>query len=295
MSIISLFRKKEEKTMEIRKVCVLFNLPDHTSLLAAALFTAVVREYEGLDVDMYDIRDDVSHGYDQYVWIDAGQPEAYLAYYSQILKWDAGLKDHTGLAKLMRTASLTYESDHREEGLTALEKVLDALEERGHPSVVAPLRRFTTMNEAFMTLEADGKTIELYSRLLKTCYRYYQGEAIHLEDFILLAPASEEDIAVAMVTQQLVCKALASKVREAYVHGRYFHYINFTTPEIYGLFRRLKLAKKEFLHVAMGSYGVVTYSSLPVALEKTQYGENILQVGPKEIPVQTPGSILRMN
>ncbi len=62
-------------------ICVVFNMVDHVSILAATIFACFMRSGSS-NVTMVDIRDVIPETCDLYYWIDCGDFEAFMKYYT---------------------------------------------------------------------------------------------------------------------------------------------------------------------------------------------------------------------
>lgn len=290
MSIIDFFRKNEQVPMQdVKSVTVVFNLVDHASLLSASLYALLRETLDGVSVRLIDIRDPLVDETDQYVWIGLGDWAAIQAYYQQIAVGSTveETQAHKTYLNRIRQRSEFIATDSNEFLLeTTLARV-----DQGNPTFpdVDLCHRFSVMSETFMTPEIDIEGLEWYHRVLGLAYRLYQGHSVKLTDFHQCLPGSEQAQQDFLQAQKAVIRTANMKMREVHAAGRHMHLLTALDSEIYGLLRRVRLSKKEWLHVSMGSYGVVTSASVPVHLDVKSYGGHVLYLGPKHMPVEAYG------
>jgi hypothetical protein len=282
MGIIQLFQKKSAKQIKpIEKVVVVFNIVNHESLLASVLYTLIRQDLDKIDVVLADVRDDIPQDADQYVWIGVDNV-AYADILTRLYGDGKTFEEHRSFVTKVTKESIVIRGDNKQR---LLEETLNALESAQPVSHAQISRRFIVASEVFMEHKVELETLELYSRTLDTAYRYYQGEAVTLDDFHRLASGTDSMKEFWLENQKKINKTATLKMRPVSINGRLLFMLNTTGPEVYFLLRRLSLSHKEWVHVSSGTHGVVVFSSVPINMDKEKHLVHVLKIQPNEMPL----------
>lgn len=266
-------KKKESKEIVINKVAILFNLANHASLLTAAIY-AMLRQETGIQVALVDIRDAFPEDMDAYYWIDSGSPEQHKDFvFSQMQRPLITMADRTWVNRLKSCSTIIKPNDISENDRSPIDGIFSKMlmqardEELIPESIHRLMLRFTVLSELFMTPDIDPEDCFIYYEALELAYRFYLGRDVKVDDFLHLSHPTEKELGKFMESQKQVNRALLYKRREIRIGSQSVQYLNALTPDLYGLIRRIVLAKKEFAHISMGSYGQVLYASIPISQE----------------------------
>ena len=282
------FSRKQEELQTVTSVAVVFNIANHLSLLAATLYS-LVRGLHDPDVQviLVDIRDNLPEA-DRYVWIDAGRP--------QVLR-DA-LKDRIGSIKdpngekariaLIEKNSIVLETEATDTpsiSTTSLGKVMmeleatfPSLEEDSLPRRLAA--RLWGLSLAFEQPKVAVEDYESYTRVLEMAYVGYHGTKISLQDLNTAAidrgEPNEERLLAFREEQQFFASLIGRKTRLELIGTTWAYYITAMGPDVYAFIRRIRLAKKPYIHTSMGCYGVVVYTDSPLDASVALWKETIV-------------------
>lgn len=284
-TILSIMGKKKQNQAEaeIRSIVILFNKVNHASLIAATLAERLCNERIGgnVSVMMADIRDGFSDDADRYIWLDCGTPDQYTSYYvpggkfpvgqeAELKAWFEELK-----AKSVVLSPIVRQDRQIEETVLGLVYLYlyeaDIASEMDRPLFM----RYAMLSEQFLSGDnrMEEHDVTAYSTALLWAYNNYNGMPITLKTMEALLTPSEGQVSNFIEKQPLINKAMTNRYKAVQIGNRMVYQFSSTGPEIYGLLRRAALAKKEFLHVSMGSFGSVLYSSVPMPEPaKSNYG-----------------------
>lgn len=276
--ILPFLRKKDEAQPEIKKVAVIANIVDQSSLLAATLYTLVKRRHGEQEVCLVDIRDAFPEA-DQYVWMDCGSPSHLKEYFMGLLQVQGTHQAaqrawyDTVIKKSLHLTSLPAQTEDPDPACTVIGHALYQLVKEGllQEDEIGPYMRFSVLSIAFHTDKIEKEDVVAFYDLLEMAYQYYLGQNLSLEHFLHSSAPAQLEVDLFIEHQKAVNRAMVSKVREIVVGHRSVHYVTTVGPEVHGLIRRLRLAKKEFIHMSMGSYGSVLYASIPVPAELSEH------------------------
>jgi hypothetical protein len=289
MNIINLLFKKTVATDDVVKnAVVIFNRFDHESLVSAVFYALLRKQIEDIDINLVDIRDVVPDEADQYVWVGTASTDAFASYRKQIhTESGRDLREQRRMLEHMDAKSLRI----RPIGAGSLfDTTLDLVTLTEGRSEVSLCRRFSRLVDDYMKPSAKLEDIEFYGRVLELAHRYYEGYPVKLEDFHCLANADKQARDAWDAQQKVVNRLSVRKMRPVVIGGRALFMVNTTGLEIYGILRRLRCAKKEWIHVSSGAYGTVAYSSVPIALQKENYIGHILTIAPEAMPLDAFGA-----
>lgn len=279
-SLKNLFRPESSVVKkQVSTLGVVFNSVNHTSLLAA-VFTAIILEQKAkIKVFLIDVRDAFQEA-DMYLWLDAGditKSKDYLLFKSK----DGATREsyrpriqiiESSIFLGRRPGAAPISADE-----TVLGRACDFIQE--NYGMIADedrtlFYRWAMVGERWNTEIGRSFTNEAaaYSHLLQCCYLFYCGNELTYDN-IRQHPfeVSNEEGQIYVQEQKIFGKAMVRRCRYVFVDGVGFHYLNTTGPEVYGLIRRISIANQNFIHVTEGSYGTVSYGSIP--LPKKQTGE----------------------
>lgn len=252
------------------KIAVIFNLPDHESLLAAAMASLLLKEKA--EVILSDIRDPLPES-ESYLWIGCGNQTSLSGYYADQL-------DRKDLATVFSSSVFIMrpvkERIELEDGL--IFQVSDALEDAGVDSVA--MKRWAIVSLNWFSSDLAQELVVPYYEVLAKASSLYTGDDVSLSEFTAISQeCSESELRDFEQRQVKINKTIARKVRQIPLGDKIFHMVTGLSDDIYGILRRLSLAKKSILHLSMGSYGMVLYSDKPVDAERMKL-VNALNLSP---------------
>ena len=118
-----------------------------------------------------------------------------------------------------------------------------------------------------MSFDQPQVTVEEYSAYLcalNLVYNGYHGQRITLHDLNEAVTERNEptmtQLAAFREEQQFFASLIARKTRLDLIGNKYVYFITEMGPDVYALIRRIRLAKKPFIHTAIGCYGIVVYT-----------------------------------
>lgn len=288
------FKKKKHEGVgeaEVRSVCVIFNLINHASLMAAVLYATVLEERTALDVHLVDVRDVFPDDADQYIWFEAGTMEEYRAYYvsqysaAKVAPSSELMKRFDAIEK--RSTYVT--EDSRQDMLVDDTVIGKAFRELVDCEIISNSERVLFSKYAMLSIgwlhqSSEAHEIVAYSEALQWCYHRYSGKPMTIADFKQLSSVTEEKVEEYIRDQKNVNRSIAQRCKSAYVDGKFVYYLTATGSEIYGIIRRIRVTKNEFLHCSLGSNGIILYASSAVTSEdfiESFVGQGILNLIPK--------------
>lgn len=288
-------RKKEESSngAEVRSVCVIFNLINHASLMAAVLYATVLEERTALDVHLVDIRDVFPDDADAYVWFEAGTMEEYRAYYvSQYsaAKITPGPELMKGFDAIEAKSTYVFE-DTRQDMLVDDTVIGKAFRELTDFEIINQSERtlfskYAVLSMGWLQQSSEPSDVVAYHEALQWCYHRYCGKPMTIADLKQLSTVSEEKVEEYIRDQKNVNRSIAQRCKSAYVDGKFVYYLTATGSEIYGIIRRIRVTKNDFIHCSLGSNGVILYASSAIISEdftRSFIGQGVLNLIPKII------------
>ena len=286
------FLRKEEAAVDVKKIAVVANIADQASLVAATLYTLVKRQKGEQSVQLIDIRDAFPEA-DQYVWIDCGSASHLKEYFAGFVQASQASQSaqkawYDGVVKKsLHIHARPQSGEELDPTCSVIGQVIYRLveEELLQPDEIGSYMRLAVLSTNFHTDKIEKEDCITFYDILELAYQHYLGHPLTVGGFILTAPPSQLEIDLFVDHQKAVNQALVSKVREIIVGGRSVHYLTTVGPEVYGLIRRLRLAKKDFIHMSMGSYGTILYASVPVPAEMAEH-KSLLKLAPEVVPVR---------
>lgn len=263
------FLKKQETERPIRKVAMVFNYPDHASFTAAVLFKMIyevsVPGHEK-ELILLDVRDAFPSDIDQYFWFETGTVSQFREYYHGMMeqinsdeerKWYLNMRDNSVRFFSKKIPDAAPADNVVGEMLTyALEHEL--LSKEQHERYM----RFAVLSENFMTEELSAEEACAYYNVLNLANQQYHGSPLKIEDFYMVTKVTEEEIKLFIEEQSQINKVISNKCRQVIFGDNLgFYIVTTTSSDCHGLLRRLALSKKKVVHVTMGSYAPVVYST----------------------------------
>ena len=281
------FGKKKNKTeLVIKSVAVIFNLANHSSLIAAALYVLARRAIEPeVSVILVDIRDRLPMDVDQYVWVDAGGPEVFRDYCKQNA---TAITDPSATKVWCRTLedkSVVFTTEEDSKGLLMNMSVGQGLAHLGGTDIVGDSLTSLFIKYGILGYEFSLNNIEvhrycIYYAALEIAYSVYLGHDVGLNDFTRTLELPEEICDGFDASQKRASKAMVYKSRETTIDDHTVQYITALGPDVFNIIRRIKLAKKPFVHMTTGSYGQVVYSDIKFS-EKVEFEKAVFLLTPQ--------------
>lgn len=286
------FLRKEEVAMEVKKIAVIANIANQASLVAATLYTLVKRQKGEQAVQLIDIRD-AFPTVDQYVWIDCGDTTHLKEYFAGFVQASPASQSaqkawyETVVRKSLHIHAKAQSGEELDPTCSVIGQTIYRLVEEGLlvEEEIGSYMRLAVLSTAFHTDKIEKEDCITFYDMLELAYQHYLGHPLTIGGFILTSSPSQLEIDLFVDHQKAVNQALVSKIREIIVGGRLVHYLTTVGPEVHGLIRRLRLAKKDFLHMSMGSYGTILYASVPVPAEIAEH-KSLLKLAPEVAPVR---------
>lgn len=286
-------RQKDQPQEEIKSVVILFNKINHVSLIAATLCERIYQERVGIAVTLVDIRDIFPENADRYLWLDCGSPLDFIAYFMPGGKYPVGKEaelktwfDNLSKKSLVFTSPTGSEYELEE---TLLGKLFFHLYEervaRADDQVL--FSRYAMLSESWLDERMENDEAAAYTTALHWAYQNYNGAPISLNTLLTLLTPSESEVQTFLEKQKLLNRALSTRYRTVQVGNRMVYQLTAMGPEVYGLLRRVRMVKKPFMHVSMGGFGMVMYSSIPLPEAASAKGSlgGILDLTPSVEPV----------
>lgn len=255
--LLSLGKKKEMTNIDLLRAdnqVVVFDLPNHESLIAATFYKLMVEE-TGRKVTLSDIRDPLPIG-DVYIWISLGDRNDLFNFFgskiqiceirkifnkSFFIPWQNPIHE---TAKLPEVAAYSASVLHKWQIAATLYKQLPE------------------QTDAF-----DHDEIVGYYKLIKAAYRAYSMNTVTGEEILAInRGATEAEVGAFNEELQAINKVLSRKTLEMNFLRQAFIHTTVLDESVYMLLRRLWMARKKFVHYSAGVYGTVTFTNDPVAL-----------------------------
>lgn len=277
----------ESRAIHIQKHTIIFNLGDHQSLLAAVLTSLVLKKY-GHYVILQDIRDAFQGDVDILTLIGVGDLDDYQNYYQNFLKNRSSILEEKALFKRLESHHTSLmEGDGQSLLHNAIENLLMRFPEDRD---INRMWRFVIPAECFYSREMDAISLERYLRVLKLAYGTYLGHETTLGEIIDLEPMLDEHSAlVSLKDMRPAFESFRSRMEEVIHDGMSYLMLTSIGPDIYQMLRRVKLARREFIHATTGMYGQVVFSSIPVRLKAQDVNERLFYITPEEMPLDAHG------
>ncbi len=250
--------------MDAESICVVFNIVNHESLVAASMLHDVLKR-RGDNAVLLDIRDALVRS-ETYIWVGCGDEFDLMKYYGTNIT----RKSLTAMVKnsifidntadpdswLINEGMVVKVAELAELSMPTTEKI-----RIGTDSVT--FRKWAITSMMYHNNGLDKVEYFAYSELLNMCYLRYHGMEYSdtpLENF---SPRSvrEADIEALEAKHAITNKALTRKVHEVNHGGRAFAHITSMGPDVYNLIRRLNMAKKSFIHASESFLCGVVFSN----------------------------------
>lgn len=267
LSILN-WNQKESTAAELmaaENICIVFNIINHESLVAASMLHDAVKR-RGDNAVLLDIRDALVRS-DTYVWVGCGDEFDLMKYYGT----NISRKSLTAMIKNSIFIDNTAEADSCliSEGMVVKAADLAELVVSGSDKIhigndLVTFRKWALTSMMYHSNGLDKTEYFAYSELLNTCYLRYHGmeySDVSLESF---SPRSIRDEAVEEAKHAITNKALTRKVHEVNHGGRGFAHITSMGPDVYNLIRRLNMAKKNFIHASESFLCGIVFSNAHV-------------------------------
>lgn len=283
------FLRKEQKEVAINKIAVVINVTNHASLIAGVLYTLLAKRYSDKEVTLLDVRDPISADQDLYVWVNSGTLTQFKEYHQSAVGVSQHIEEDRLWYKHISTRSVFLLPDTSPSRDVDRNTVGTALT-HGYQEGFFPREeyeaymRYAVLEEKFDSDAMDQTEACLYYDTLQQAYYPYMGYDVKIEH-IRLSDPSQEEVELFTAQQSDINKAIAKKYRIINLGGRTFYYITTMGKDIHGLIRRIRLAKKDFIHVSAGSYGNVVYASSMIP-EGFMMGKGVLNLTPVVEPVR---------
>lgn len=263
----NLFKKKEERTpvemLEAQHQCVIFNLLDHESVVAATLYKASTPL---ANVTLVDVRDPL-HPADTYVWLGLGSREQLTDFYS--------------VALMPQQLNEVMENSVFIERPGLMKKLSDLVAERSGGVEKNPLlSKWSISADLFHDNSPEIERIVRYYAALDMCHRAYAhcGDAAE-ELSTMTLEASPVEVEEFKEKQREINKSLARKIRfityptkDSSIHP--FHQFTSMDSICYSLIRRCVTCNKNFLHTSMSVYGQIVYSNKRFDKQSFKHGND---------------------
>jgi len=283
------FLRKEQPEVAVNKIAVVINVTNHASLIAGVLYVLLAKRHSTKEMTLIDVRDPIAADQDLYVWVNSGTLGQFKEYHhsalgvSQNLEEDKAWYKHISSRSTFLIPSLNpnRDVDQNTVGIALTHGFEQGLFPREE---FEAYMRYAVLAEKFES-DAMGETEAcLYYDTLQQAYYPYMGYDVKIEEIRLCDPSVEE-VELFTSQQSEINRAIARKYRVINLGGRSFYYITTMGKDIHGLIRRIRLAKKDFIHVSAGSYGNVVYASstLPMGFDM---GKGVLNLTPVSEPLR---------
>jgi len=278
-------KKKVAEDRVIRTIAVIFNLANHASLMAATLFVMVHRFMdETVSVVLVDIRDRLPQEMDQYVWIDAGGPDVFTTYCQQNATAISNPSAIKLWCKRLEEYSIVLTTEEDTKGLLSNTSMGKAITLLGGVDCIGEslhmlLTRYGLLSQEFMQTNIDVWNYCKYYAALEAAYNFYMGHDVGVTDISKALAIPEEVCEGFDASQKRVSKAMVFKSRETIIDNRTVQYITALGPDIFNIIRRIRLAKKPFVHMSTGSYGQVVYSDIKFS-EDVEFDKAVFMLTP---------------
>lgn len=247
-----------------KATCVIMNLANHESLVAASLTTKTLRDIpeNELDVTLIDIRD-VIPDVDQYIWIGCGKQEDVEDYLHGQLPKEEFKRIIANSAFLNRDAETREKAVYKDGLVYQAREAIKALTEDSR------MMRWciTAMNFYGNNLAPDE--VAQYYRLLWACHEQYMYGTQPDSSILEWSPmAGDQTLAEFQVQMKDLNRALSNRTRDCSLGDSGVVQLNTLGKDVYVLLRRLSLGKKDFIHTSMGAYGVIVHTNHPRPLKE---------------------------
>ena len=249
-----LFGKKAGRTptelLEAQHQCVVFNLIDHESVVAANLYKASTPL---ANVTLVDIRDPIMPA-DSYLWLGVGSRDQLVAFYEKSIP-------HSQLVEIMDSSVFI-------ERPSLMKKLSDLVCERNGGIEKAPLlAKWTISSDLFHSNTKEAERIVRYYEVLKLCHEAHVRGGDAAEEIAIVSSETDEAAVKAFkLDQKEINKGLGRKIRFITYPIKDkgtlpFHQFSTMDNVAYSIIRRCMSAGKNYLHQSMGVYGQIVYSN----------------------------------
>jgi len=283
------FLRREQAVQPINKVAVVINVANHASLIAGVLYVLLAKKHSGKEVTLIDVRDPIASDQDLYVWMNSGTLSQFKEYHQSALGVSQDLEEDKTWYKYISAKSIfllpNLSKDRDIDKNTVGIALTHGFKEGFFPQEeYEAYMRYAVLTEKFDSDNMDQTEACLYYDTLQQAYYPYMGYEVKIEEIRLCDP-SKEEVELFTAQQSEINRAIARKYRVINLGGKSFYYITTMGKDVHGLIRRIRLAKKDFIHVSAGSYGNVIYASsnLPLGFNT---GKGVLSLTPVNEPLR---------
>lgn len=300
--IIPFFKKEEKMEQAPKTFVVIFNLANHISLLAATIYSAMLRavdpEYQ---VALIDIRDRIPRTADRYLWVESGSPANLEPLFKEHAATAANPAEDRMWYRILREKSKVFESHHSETGEIAASvfgKIIHQFIGETSPEEFSEnyevrlgtvlLTHYWGLSKEFAKSTISVEDYIHYYRGLKLAYDAYHETPVSLEDLNSALKTVDGEEEGFSEKQKYMANLIARKTSETMVGRKHAFSISTLGPDVYGILRRIKLARKAFIHISMGAHGPVVYTE-SVLDSTVEVSKDTLTLAPTVEPKQQVG------
>lgn len=289
--------QKEHMTQS--SICVIFNAVDHVSILAATLFAMLLRFLSTNKVTMVDIRDVIPETCDRYYWIDCGDFEAFVNYYTnggvrmaslskESKAWIHQLKDHSRFINGVRS----FSPDSSESPAMTADILLEILGEYDYSDMATKLlglSKYASIN--WLSNNISDMATAKFDTLLTLLHEHYNrcehmdislctdmlmkiseagnnttnsNQVVKISEDSGRLNADETCLVRYSTWQKRAAGTIALKARDVNLGGKFFKYTTDMSSLVYSMLRRMSISGNKFIHVSHGAYGTIVYSNAPL-------------------------------
>lgn len=283
------FLRKEKVEVNVNKLVVVVNVAHHASLIAGALYVTLAKKNTDLDILLLDVRDPIPGDRDQYVWINAGTLSQFENHHRAALGMSNNVEGDRAWCNHIADRSVFIvpnSNPDREVDQNVIGKTLAHGAETGRltQNDLNAFMKYAVLEERFDKPDLSDIEACLYYDMIDQAYYAYRGYDLELSAIRLCDPDSYS-VRHFLEQQRDINRAIGNKHRVVNFGARSFYYITTLDSDVHGLIRRIRLAKKEFIHISMGSYGEVIFGSHPIP-EGFVISKGALNLAPVSEPVR---------
>lgn len=241
---------KPVELLEMHHQCVIFNIIDHESVVAANLYKASTPL---ANVTLVDVRDPILPA-DSYLWLGLGNRDQLTAFYEKSIP-------HDQLTEIMNNSVFIERP-----GLMG--KLSEIVTERNGGIEKAPLlSKWKLSADLFHSNSKEVERIVRYYEVLKMCHNAHVRGGDASDEIASISSETDLDAVEKFKEDQKdINKGLAKKIRFITYPVKDtgvlpFHQFSTMDNVAYSIIRRCMSAGKNYLHQSMGVYGQIVYSN----------------------------------
>lgn len=272
----------------MNKYTIVYNDADHRSFAAAAYAYYELKE-AGLNVQMFDIRENIDLEANQTLWIESADPHKYITFLTKqnppkglkdtaliptnIKKWEA-----ESVIKIGRPCVELEDEEHSLLTTTALyvEEIL-VKEGKGAIDSLDSVRYLSHLVDNYTNPSATAQNLVRYTNYLKNAKAYVSGYMSQSLFEPLMDEPSQRDIEEYKLQHQAFSARINQMSRVVEYAGRPVRVLSGVGLDTYYATRRLAISGQPFIHLSSCQYDKVVWSPFHF-LEESECWKGALRI-----------------